>query len=157
MSICFHPDLFDAERFQSLQKGDILRRIRASIIPGRNFPATVDGYDILSFRVEEEPYRPIGSIVDYLAEQLPEEDAANPDLAEMTLLLRNLTERHGNLARETDSTYLGYLTAGEVRLLRGQLERCGFETAQTMNEKTAMVKILAIAERRGTGLIFSQM
>jgi hypothetical protein len=157
MSICFHPDLFDAERFQSLQKGDILRRIRASIIPGRNFPARIDGYDIVSFRVEEQPYRPVGSIVDYLTEHLPDEDSANPDLPEMVNLLKALTERHGNLARETDCTYLGYLTAGEVSLLRGQLERCGFETAQTMNEKSAMVKILAIAERSGTGLIFSQM
>jgi hypothetical protein len=157
MSICFHPDLFDAERFKSLLKGDILRRIRASIVPGRNFPAMIDGYDIISFRVEEEPYRPVGSIADYLTEHLPTEDSANPDLSEMILLLRNLTERYGNLAGETDSEYLGYLTAGEVTVLRDQLERCGFETAQTMNEKTAMVKILAIAERHGTGLIFSQM
>jgi hypothetical protein len=157
MSIGFHPDLFNAERFQSLQTGDILRRIRASIVPGRHFPALIDGYDIISFRVEEEPYRPVGSLVDYLSDHLPIEDSANPDLAEMVLLLQNLTERHGNLARETGSEYLGYLTAGEVTILRGQLERCGFETAQTMNEKTAMVKILAIAERHGTGLIFSQM
>ncbi len=117
----------------------------------------LDGYDIVSFRVEEEPYRPVGSIVDYLCEHLPEEDSSNPDLPEMVNLLNALTERHGNLARDTDCTYLGYLTAGEVSLLRGQLERAGFETAQTMNEKSAMVKILAIAEQHGTGLIFSQM
>ncbi len=157
MSIGFHPDLFDTNRFHSLQKGDILRRIRASIVPGRNFPAAIDGYDIISFRVEEETNRPVGSLVDYLSEHLPAEDSANADLPEMIDLLRNLTERYGNLAGETENEYLGYLTAGEVTVLRDQLERCGFTTAQTMNEKTAMVKILAIAERHGTGLIFSQM
>ncbi|MGB7537043.1 MAG: hypothetical protein WBM17_00745 [Anaerolineales bacterium] len=157
MSIGFHPDLFNAERFLSLQTGDILRRIRASIVPGKHFPARIDGYDIISFRIEEEPYRPVGSIVDYLSDHLPVEDSANADLPEMLVLLGNLTERYGNLAGKTDCEYLGYLTAGEVTVLRDQLERCGFETAQTMNEKTAMVKILAIAERHGTGLIFSQM
>lgn len=156
MSICYHPDLFDSDRFQSLHKGDILRRIRASIVPGRYFPAAIDGYDIISFRVEEDPYRPVGSLVDYLFEHLPIEDAANPDLPKMILLLGNLTERYGNLAAKTDHLYLGYLTADEVTMLRGQLERCAYDTLQTMNEKSAMVKILGIAERHSSGLIFSQ-
>jgi hypothetical protein len=157
MSIGFHPDLFNADRFQSLQKGEILRRIRASIVPGRHFPAAIDGYDITSFRVEEDPYQPVGSIVDWLFEHLPIEDSKNPDLPKMILLLGNLTERYGNLARETDNLYLGYLTAEEVTMLRGQLERCRYDTLQTKNEKAAMVKILGIAERHASGLIFSQM
>lgn len=157
MSIFFHVDLFNADRFISLKKGDILRRIRASIVPGKHFSGAMDGYDIISFRVEEEPYRPVGSIVDYLFEHLPSEDTANPDLPKMILLLGTLTERYGNLAGETDNLYLGYLTAAEVNLLRGQLERCAYGTVQTKNEKSAMVKILSVAERHGTGLILSQM
>jgi hypothetical protein len=157
MSICFHPALFNADQFKTLKKGDILRRIRGSIVPGRHFSGTIDGYDIISFRVEEEPYHPVGSIVDYLFEHLPIENSANPDLPKMILLLGNLTERYGNLAGETDNTYLGYLTAGEVTLLRSQLERCTYDTYQTMTEKAAMVKILGVAERHGMGLIFSQL
>jgi hypothetical protein len=98
----------------------------------------------------------VGSLVDYLFERLPTEDPSNPDLPKMILLLGALTERYGNLAGETDNVYLGYLTAAEVRLLRGQLERCAYDTLQTMNERNAMVKILRVAERRGTGLILSQ-
>jgi hypothetical protein len=157
MSIGFHADLFDADRFQSLQKGDIFRRVRASIVPGRYFPDAIDGYDIVSFRVEEDPYRPVGSIVDFLFEHLPTEDSKNPELPKMILLLGNLTERYGNLAGKTDNLYLGYLTAAEVIMLRGQLERCAYDTLQTMNEKAALVKILGIAERHGAGLIYSQM
>jgi hypothetical protein len=157
MSISFQPALFDAERFQSLKKGDLLRRIRAAILPGRYFPAAIDGYDIISFRVEEDPYRPVGSIVDYLFEHLPIENPANPDLPKMILLLGNLTERYGNLAEKTENLYLGYLTAEEVTLLRGQLERCRYDTYQTMTERAAMVKILTVAERHGSGLILSQM
>lgn len=157
MSISFQPALFDAERFQSLKKGDLLRRIRAAILPGRHFSAAIDGYDIVSFRVEEDPYRPVGSIVDYLFEHLPLENSDNPDLPKMILLLGNLTERYGNLAGKTDNLYLGYLTAGEVTLLRGQLERCRYDTYQTMTERAAMVKILTVAERHEAGLILSQM
>jgi len=157
MSIGYHPDLFDADRFQSLQKGEIARRIRASIVPGKNFPALIDGYDIISFRVEEDPYRPVGSLVDFLYDHLPVEDFDNPDLLEILRLLGNLTERHGNLGGETDHLYLGYLTAAEVTLLRSRLELSKCDTLQTIGERDAMVKILAIAEKRGTGLIFSQM
>jgi len=157
MSIGFHPDLFDAGRFQLLQKGEITRRIRASIVPGKNFPDLIDGYDIISFRVEEDPYRPAGSLVDYLYDHLPVEDFDNPNLSELLQLLGNLTERHGNLAGETDHVYLGYLTAAEVSLLRSRLELSRCDTPQTIGERDAMVKILAVAEKRGTGLIFSQM
>jgi hypothetical protein len=157
MSIGFQPALFNADRFINLKKGDIFRRIRASIVPGRHYSGAIDGYDIISFRVEEDPYRPVGSIVDYLFEHLPMENSANPDLPKMILLLGNLTERYGNLAGKTDNIYLGYLTAEEVKLLRGQLERCRFDTYQTMTEKNAMVKILSVAERNGMGLILSQM
>ena len=156
MSICFHPALFDADRFISLKKGDILRRIRASIIPGRHFSGAIDGYDIISFRVEEDTSRPVGSLVDYLFEHLPIENADNPDIPRMILLLGRMTERYGNLVEKTDNLYLGYLTAEEVVLLRGQLERCRFDTYQTMTERAAMVKILTVAERHGSGLIFSQ-
>jgi hypothetical protein len=156
MSIFFHPDLFDADRFLSLTKGDILRRIRAAILPGRHFSSAIDGYDIISFRVEEEPYRPVGSIVDYLFDRLPAEVSSNPELPKMILLLGKMTERYGNLAVETNSIYLGYLTSGEAAALRGQLERCGYDTLQTKNEKAAMVKILSVAERHAAGLIFSQ-
>jgi hypothetical protein len=156
MSICYHPALFDADQFKSLKKGDVVRRIRASIVPGRHFADAIDGYDIVSFRVEEDPYRPVGSLVDFLFEHLPTEDPSNPELAKMILLLGALTERYGNLADETDNVYLGYLTADEVKLLRGQLERCAYDTLQTLNERNALVKILRVAERRGTGLILSQ-
>ncbi|MBN1440330.1 MAG: hypothetical protein JW929_13060 [Anaerolineales bacterium] len=157
MSIGFQPFLFDDARFLSLKKGDVFRRIRASIPPGKHFDGAIDGYDIKSFRVEEDPYRPVGSLVDFLFEHIPMENAENPELPAILALLGNLTERHGNLAGETDHIYLGYLTAAEVRALRGQLERCRYDTLQTKNEKEAMVKILDIAERRETGLIFSQM
>ena len=157
MSINFHPDLFNAEQFKSLKKGDIFRRIRASIIPGKHFPGMIDGYDISSFRVEEEPYRPVGSIVDYLIDYLPQEDSTNPALPQVILLLGSLTERMGNLAAETDNLYLGYLSAEEVTTLRDHLERCAYDTLQTKNEKAAMVKILNVADQHGTGLIFSQM
>jgi hypothetical protein len=156
MSISFHADLFDAEQFQTLKKGDIFRRIRASIVPGRPIGAAVDGYDIISFRVEEDPYRPVGSLVDYLYERLPNEAADNPDLPEMIPLLGRLTERHGNLAAETDYIFLGYLTAPEAATLRGLLERCTYETVQTFNEKSALIKILGVAEEKGMGLILSQ-
>jgi hypothetical protein len=156
MAIGFQLALFNAERFESLKKGDILRRIRASIVPGRHYSGTIDGYDIRSYRVEEEPYRPVGSIADYLFEHLPIENPSNPDLPKMILLMGNLTERYGNLAGETNHLYLGYLTAGEVTMLRGQLERCTYDTYQTMTEKAAMVKILGVAERNGMGLILSQ-
>jgi hypothetical protein len=156
MSICFHPALFNAAQFQSLKKGDIFRRIRASIIPGKHYPSVIDGYDIISFRVEEEPYRPVGSLVDYLCEHLPLENLSNPELSDTIRLLENLTEQHGNLAGETDNLYLGYLTAEEVISLRRGLEGCTYETLQTMNEKAAMINILDIAERYEAGLILSQ-
>jgi hypothetical protein len=156
MSIFFRPDLFDAEQFQALIKGDIFRRIRASIVPGRHFSAALDGYDITSFRVEEESDHPVGSLVDYLFERLPLEAAANPELPKLIPLLGRLTERYGNLADETDHIFLGYLTAAEAATLRGQLERCGYETVQTFYEKSALMKILSVAEEHGTGLILSQ-
>jgi hypothetical protein len=156
MSICFHPDLFNDAQFTSLKKGDIFRRIRASILPGKYYSGTIDGYDIVSFRVEEDPYRPVGSLVDYLYEHLPLENSQNPDLPKIMPLLGNLTERHGNLAGETDSIYLGYLTAGEVTTLRKQLAHCRWDTLQTKHEATALVKILSIAEEHGSGLILSQ-
>jgi hypothetical protein len=157
MSIGFHPALFDAERFQSLAKGDIRRRIQFSIRPGKFFSRDIDGYDIASFRFEEEPYRPVGSLVDYLFDHLPEESPDHPGLPKTILLLSKLTERYGNLADATDATYLGYLNAEEVILLRTHLEACPYDTFRTMEEKGAMVKILSVAERNGTGLILSQM
>jgi hypothetical protein len=156
MSIGYRPALFDAQRFESLTSGDILRRIRFAIMPGRHFSSEIDGYDIRSFRVEEDPHTPIGSIVDYLFDRLPREDQDHPDLPELLTLLGKLTERHGSLAAETDYIYLGYLNAGEVSALRRHLERCSFSTDRTLVELSAMVKILAIAEEHGTGLIFSQ-
>ncbi len=156
MSICFHPDLFNAAQFISLKKGDIFRRIRASILPGNHFSGALDGYDIISFRVEEDPYLPVGSFVDYLFEHLPMENSQNPDLPKIILLLGNLTERYGNLASETDNIYLGYLTAEEVKTLRGQLEGCKYDTLQTKYEKAALEKILSVAEDHRTGLILSQ-
>jgi hypothetical protein len=157
MSIVYHANLFHVDRFLSLEKGDISRRIRAAIVPGKHFPAEIDGHDVVSFRVEEDPYRPVGSLVDYLFDHLPMENPANPEIPKVILLLGRLTERYGNLAGKTDNEFLGYLTAEEVAQLRGQLERCAFDTLQTMKEKAAMVKILSIAEQHGTGLIFSQM
>jgi hypothetical protein len=156
MSISYHPDLFNALQFISLKKGDIFRRIRSSIIPGNFFAEIIDGYDIVSFRVEEDPYLPVGSFVDFLFEHLPMENSENPEIPKIIPLLGNLTERYGNLAGETDNIYLGYLTAEEVTTLRGQLERCRFDTLQTKYEKDALVKILSVAEDHGTGLILSQ-
>jgi hypothetical protein len=156
MSIGFHPALFDADRYQSLAKGDIHRRIQFSIRPGKFYSREIDGYDIASFRFEEEPYRPVGSIVDYLFDHLPEEAPHHPGLPKTMLLLGKLTERYGNLAEATDSIYLGYLNAREVILLRTQLAACPYDTFRTMEEKNAMVKILSVAERNGTGLILSQ-
>ncbi len=156
MSIGFLPALFDAKRYQSLAKGDIRRRIQFSILPGKYFARDIDGYDIASFRFEEEPYRPVGSIVDYLFDHLPEEAPRHPGLPKTILLLGKLTERYGNLADATDANYLGFLTAEEVVLLRAQLEACPYDTFRTMEEKNAMVKILSVAERNGTGLILSQ-
>jgi hypothetical protein len=157
MSIIFHPALFDAERYQSLAKGDIHRRIQFAIPPGNHFSRDIDGYDIASFRFEQDPYRPVGSIVDYLFDHLPEEAPNFPGLAQMLQLLGKLTERHGNLTGATDAIYLGFLSAGEVSLLRAQLERCPYDTYRTMEEKNAMGKILALAEQKGMGLILSQM
>jgi hypothetical protein len=156
MSISFRPDLFDAEQFQSLKKGDIFRRIRASIVPGRPFDEAVGDYDVVSFRVEEDPYRPVGSLIDYLYERLPNEAAADPELPEMIRLLGRLTERCGNLAGDTDHIFLGYLTAAEAATLRRQLEGCRYETIQTFNEKTALIKILRVAEEKGMGLLMSE-
>jgi hypothetical protein len=157
MSIGFHPALFDAQRYQSLAKGDIHRRIQFSIRPGNFFSRDIDGYDIASFRFEEDPYRPVGSIVDYLFDHLPGEAANYPGLPKTILLLAKLTERYGNLAEVTDAIYLGYLNAEEVALLRAQLETCPYDTIRTMDEKNAMVKILSIAEQKRTGLLLSQM
>ncbi len=156
MSIGYRPALFDAQRFESLTSGDILRRIQFAILPGRHFTPEIDGFDIRSFRVEEEPRTPIGSIVDYLFDRLPGENQDHPDLAELTALLGKLTERHGSLVAETDYIYLGYLKADEVITLRKHLERCNFSTDRTLLELSAMVKILAVAEEHGSGLIFSQ-
>jgi hypothetical protein len=156
MSIGYRPALFDAQRFESLSNGDIQRRIRCAILPGRHFSSEIDGFDIRSFRMQAEPRTPIGSIVDYLYDRLPGENPDNPDLAEALGLLGKLTERHGALAAETDYIYLGYLNAGEVATLRRRLEGCSFSTDRTLVELAAMVKILAVAEEHGTGLIFSQ-
>lgn len=156
MSIGFYPALFDAQRYQSLVKGDINRRIQFSILPGSYFPGEIDGYDIASFRYEEEPYRPVGSIVDFLFDHLPEEAPQYPELPKLILLLGKLTERYGNLADDTDAVYLGYLNSEEVVLLRRQLEECPYDTFRSMEEKNAMVKILSVAAGRGTGLILSQ-
>jgi hypothetical protein len=157
MSIGFHPALFDAQRYQSLAKGDINRRIQFSILPGKYYSREINGYDISSFRFEEEPYRPVGSIVDYLFDHLPEEAPNYPDLPKLILLLGKLTERYGNLADDTDAVYLGYLNSEEVVLLRGQLEECPYDTLRTMEEKNAMVQILSVAAGKGAGLILSQM
>ncbi len=157
MSIVFHPALFDADRYQSLAKGDIHRRIQFAIPPGKPFARDIDGYDIASFRFEQDPYRPVGSIVDYLFDHLPEEAPNFPGLTRMILLLGKLTERYGNLADSTDAIYLGFLNAGEVSQLRTQLESCPYDTSRTMEEKNAMGKILALAEQKRMGLILSQM
>lgn len=157
MSIVFHLALFDAKRYQSLAKGDIHRRIQFSIPPGNYFSRDIDGYDIASFRFEQEPYRPVGSIVDYLFNHLPDEAPDFPGLTRMILLLGKLTERYGNLADATDAIYLGFLNPDEVILLRMQLEQCPYDTFRTMEEKNAMGKILAVAENKGMGLILSQM
>ena len=157
MSIVFHPALFDANQFQSLVKGDINRRIQFSIPPGKYFSLDIDGYDIASFRFEQEPYRPVGSIADYLFDHLPDEAPGFPGLPKMILLLGKLTERYGNLAGATDSVYLGFLNADEVALLRTQLAECPYDTVRTMEEKIAMGKILTVAENKGMGLILSQM
>jgi hypothetical protein len=156
MSIFFLPVLFNAQRFESLATGDIRRRIQSSIVPGVFFTRVLDGYDIGSFRVETEPERPVGSIVDYLHEKLPSEAADHPDLADLLSLLGKLTDRQGALAEATDHMYLGYLNAEEVVRLRGHLERCSFSTLQTLTEISAMVKILDVAERHQTGLLYSQ-
>lgn len=156
MSIFFLPVLFNAQRFESLVSGDIRRRIQSSIVPGVSFSHILDGYDIGSFRVETEPERPVGSIVDYLYERLPSEAADHSDLADLIALLGKLTDKEGNLAEATDHLYLGYLTAPEVVQLRGYLERCSFSTLQTLTEISAMVKILAVAEEHETGLLYAQ-
>lgn len=156
MSIGYRTALFDAQQFESLQKGDILRRIRFAIPPGRHFEDALDGYDISSLRVEEDPRRPIGSIVDLLLERLPLEDADYPGLPGLLDLLGKLTERHGVLVQETGYAYLGYLNAAEVTVLRSLLEGLESTSAITKAELSAMVKILSIAEQHHMGLILSQ-
>jgi hypothetical protein len=156
MSIFFLPVLFNAQQFESLTTGDIRRRIQSSIVPGVTFSHVLDGYDIGSFRVETEPERPVGSIVDYLYERLPSEATDHPNLVDLVSLLAKLTDKEGNLAEVTDHFYLGYLTAEEVVRLRGYLEQCSFSTLQTLTEISAMVKILAVAGEHQTGLLYAQ-
>jgi hypothetical protein len=156
MAIGFHPALFDAYRFESMQKGDLLRRIRFAILPGRHFDGLLDGYDISSLRIDEETGRPVGSLVDYLYDSLPFENGGCPDSPGLMDLLGRLTERHGSLVEETSGQYLGYLHAEEVILLQALLIAFQSASVQTRSEITAMREILAVAAQHGTGLLLVQ-
>jgi hypothetical protein len=156
MAIRFHPALFDAEKFEAIQKGDFLRRIRFAILPGRHFDGLLDGYDIGSMRVDEETGRAIGSLVDYLFDHLPFEAWDCPDLPGLIGLLGKLTERYGSLVEESGYQYLGYLRADEAAILQSLLAGFPEASEQTRKEILAMREILSIAERYGAGIIFSQ-
>jgi len=155
MSICFHPDLFDDAQFEKTKgKQDIFHRISQAIVAGC-FGWGIDGYDIISYRIEENPYRPIGSLVDYLVEKLVVECPADLKREEILCLLSKLTERQGNLIKQAEVHYLGYLTAEEVVRSRMILEECPLQTARSVAEKAALLKILSKAEERRLGLIYS--
>ena len=154
MSIFYHPDLFDDIRFQKTEgSDDVFHRIAQAIVPGC-FDWGIDGYDIISYRIEEDPYRPIGSLVDTLIERLAVECPANPEQQEILSLLSNLTERGGNLIQQTGGPYLGYVTADEVVRLMRLLEGCSLQNTRSVAEKAALLKILSEAEKRSLGLIY---
>ncbi len=154
MSIFFHPNLFDDARYQADDCLELYERISHAVVANQ-YGWEIDGYDIISFRIEERPYRPIGSLVDFLIERLPAECAGAENVPEALSLLGKITEGKGNLVEQTEGIYLGYLTAREVIRLGELLRELRLQTSRSTAEQAALIKILAIAQERGLGLIYS--
>lgn len=170
MTTLFHPHLFDAIAFRNSSHTDIYERIIAGLFREDPYGWEIDGYDIISVRVINNPqsshdtYEYIGSIVDFLLQKLPMETANFAQISTIIELLAKLTQQMGNLSQLTAGKFFGYLTQSEVQQLYQLLTACPIQIPwsettpveyRTNQEKLAMQKILAIACSYHTGLMYS--
>ncbi len=148
MSTYFHPSLFNAEAFERSTHSDIYERMAERWVEENPYKWHIDGYDIISFRVE------VGSIVDVLVAELPIESPNNVQAYKAVKLLRKLTWKFGNLCEQTEELFYGYLSGQEVKELHNLLQQSAATSEWTASEKVAMIKILAIAIEHNAGLLY---
>ena len=117
MGTYFHPSLFNAEAFERSTHSDIYECIAEGWVEENPYEWHIDGYDIISFRVE------VGSIVDVLVAELSIEFPNNIQVYKAVKLLRKLTWKFGNLCEQTEELFYGYLFGQEVKELHNLLQQ----------------------------------
>jgi hypothetical protein len=157
MGTYFHPSLFNAEAFERSTHSDIYECIAEGWVEEDPYGWHIDGYDIISVGawVDSSGREYTGSIVDFLVAKLPIESSNNMQAYKAVKLLRKLTWKFGNLYEKTEGMFYGYLSGQEVKELHSLLQQCFTTSEWTASGKVAMIKILAIATKHNSGLLYS--
>jgi hypothetical protein len=153
MSICYHPELFDAERFE--QERGVLRGQKLGELVStctndeHSFGWGMDESDLDSDIISQRGDRDrnvVGSLVDNVILGLKE--LGRPEVAPW---LRRVTEADGSLVRDCFS-YLGYLPLTEVERSIEALQTLTFGDEWQERDRRLLLKVFAVAVEHRSGL-----
>ena len=157
MSVCFHPHLFDSERFLAEEGGCESTDEKAMLLVDCfteevDFGWSLDGTeetDLIAGRIHPETKDYLGGMVDAVRAGLPgKRSKASKLLARASCLEGPLSE--------TEPAF-GYLTREEVSALASELEGVGLRVRGLEADRVLLLRLLAVAHEHGRGLAFMAM
>ena len=150
VALCFHPHLYDHDRFEAelagLDPSDLEGRalVLAACADDDLGPA-FEGEDLIGGRRHPETGEDLGGVTDAVRQGLD----ASSDAAR---LLTKASCVDGPLSCVVPA--LGQLTPAEVRALFDALERISLDVAGLDADRRLLLRLLAIARERRQGLVF---
>jgi hypothetical protein len=153
MSVCFHPHLFDAEKFHASLEDDACDDATAmALIDSFDAASVLDGVltaeersDVFAGRCHPESRDYLGGVV----------DAVRAGLARRSKAARLLAHASCLEGRFSDvEPAMGYLEPREVDELATELEKVRLEVGGLEADRLLLMKLLGAARERGRGLAF---
>ena len=155
MSVCFHPHLLDAERFEALtadaaDDDDDDARAMALMdcfVDDDALQAALgdDASDVFAGRYHPETKDYLGGVVDAVLAALPKRSKA-------AKVLRHASCLEGRFSDVEPA--LGYLEPAEVEAVASELAKASFAVRGLEADRLLLLKILDLARARGRGVAF---
>lgn len=152
MSVCFHPHLFDGERFAELSADAEDDDMKAMVlidcfVDEADLEAALgeDAHDVFAGRYHPETRDYLGGVADAVRAGVPKKSKAAKLLAHASCL-------DGRFADVEPA--LGYLSPAEVELLASELVKMSFPVRGLEADRVLLLKMLDLARARGRGLAF---
>jgi hypothetical protein len=155
MSVCFHPHLFDAERFAELSAAaedddERAMALASCFIDGVDLESALgkDASDVFAGRYHPESRDYLGGVVDAVRAGVPKKSKA-------ARLLKHASCLEGRFADIEPA--MGYLEPKEVVVLAEELAKLTFPVRGLEADRVLLVRMLDIARAQKRGLAFMAM